>query len=170
MNAFFNFEFSYCPLIWMCYSHTNNRKINRLHEICLRIIYNDKQSSFSDLLEKDSLVSIHMRNIQSLAIKMFRVSRNISPPIKNDNFKQKHKSRYNLGQISEFSRPLAKSVYHGNESVSFLGSKIWDLLPDNYKNIDYIHTFKNKIKIWKHENCPCRLCKVYINNMGMRKT
>ena len=32
MNAFFNAQFNYCPLIWMCYSHENNNKINRLHE------------------------------------------------------------------------------------------------------------------------------------------
>ena len=35
---------------------------------------------------------------------MFRISRNISPPIMNDIFKQKDNSRYNMGQISEFSR------------------------------------------------------------------
>ena len=46
MNAFFNSQFNYCPLIWMCHNRTTNRKINRLHERCLRIIYNDKQSSF----------------------------------------------------------------------------------------------------------------------------
>ena len=31
-----------------------NTKINRLHERCLRIIYCDKESSFEELLEKDS--------------------------------------------------------------------------------------------------------------------
>ena len=45
MNAFFTSQFSYCPLVWMCHSRTNNSKINMLHERCLRIIYNDKQSS-----------------------------------------------------------------------------------------------------------------------------
>ena len=44
MNACFNSQFSYCPLIWMCHSRTNNRKINRLHERCSRFIYNDKKS------------------------------------------------------------------------------------------------------------------------------
>ena len=58
MNAFFNSQFSYCPLIWMCHSRIINKKINRLHERCLRIIYCDKQSSFEELLEKDSSVSI----------------------------------------------------------------------------------------------------------------
>ena len=102
-------------------------------------------------------VFIRMRDIQSLAIEIFRDSRNQSPPIMNDVFTQKDNNRHNLRQISEFSKPLAKSVYHGNESVSFLGLKIWDILPD---------TVKNKVKKWKPENCPCRLCKIYIKNIG----
>ena len=32
MNVFFTSQFSYCPLIWMCHSCSNNRKINMLHE------------------------------------------------------------------------------------------------------------------------------------------
>ena len=52
MITFFTSQFSYCPLVWMCHSRTNNNKINRLHE-CLLIVYNDKQSSFHGLLEKD---------------------------------------------------------------------------------------------------------------------
>ena len=67
INAFFTSHFSYCPLIWMCHSRSNNRKINMLHERCLRIIYNDKQLSFTELLNKDSSVSIHIRNIERLA-------------------------------------------------------------------------------------------------------
>ena len=46
MNSFFKTQFNYCPLIWMCRSHENNKKINRLHERCLRTIYNNKQWSF----------------------------------------------------------------------------------------------------------------------------
>ena len=63
MNAFFNLQFNYCPLIWMCHNRMTNRKINKLHERCLCIIYNDKQSSFKMLLEKDSSVSIYDKNI-----------------------------------------------------------------------------------------------------------
>ena len=74
----------------------------------------------------DGSAFIDMKNIQSLAIKMFRDSRNLSPLIMNDIFSHKRKnSRYNLRQISKFSRPLVKSVYHGSRSVSFLEPKIW---------------------------------------------
>ena len=44
MNACFDSQFSYCFLISMFHSRTNNRKINRFHERCSRFIYNDKKS------------------------------------------------------------------------------------------------------------------------------
>ena len=55
VNAFFYSQFNYCQLVWMCHNRANNNKINRLHERCLRLTYNDKKSSFKDLLEKDGL-------------------------------------------------------------------------------------------------------------------
>ena len=86
MNAFFNLQFNYCPLIWMCHNRTTIRKINRLHERCLRIIYNDKQSSFKMLSEKDSSVSIDDRNIPSLATEMNKVSNGLSTPVVSNTF------------------------------------------------------------------------------------
>ena len=115
---------------------------------------------------KGLFCSIHKKNIQSMAVKMIRVSRNISLAVMNDIFKQKENSRYNLRQISEFSRPLVKSVYDGSEIVLSLGPKIWNMLLDYYKDIDNLNSFKNKIKKWNPENCPCRFCKVYINITG----
>ena len=50
MNAFFNAQFNYCPLIWMLHSRQNNNKIKHLHERCLRLIHNDKLSSYEELL------------------------------------------------------------------------------------------------------------------------
>ena len=130
----------------MCHSRTNNNKINSLHERCFIIVYNDKQSSFNELLEKDGSVSIHMRNIQILATEMYKLVNNLSPPIMNRVFKLNSNSRYNLRQISQFVRSLVKSVYHGKARISCLGPKIWDILPDDYKAIQNLDTFKIKIE------------------------
>ena len=74
----------------------NNNKINRLHEGCFRIIYNDKRSSFDALLEKDSSASIHERNIKILGAEMFKVSKNLAPPHMHEIFKLKYQSHHNL--------------------------------------------------------------------------
>ena len=41
------------------------------------IIYNDKTSSFENLLEKDGSISIHNRNLQVLVIEIFKINRGI---------------------------------------------------------------------------------------------
>ena len=40
MNLFFTSQFNYCSLVWMFHNRTVDNKINRLHERCLRIVYN----------------------------------------------------------------------------------------------------------------------------------
>ena len=39
----------------------------------LRIVYNDYESSFQELLELDNSVSVHHRNIRLLAVELFKV-------------------------------------------------------------------------------------------------
>ena len=137
-----------------------------LNERCLRIIYNDQQSSFTELLSKDNSFSVHIRIIQRLTIEMFRFYNGLSPPLMGNMFKLKAENSYNLRLVTEFSRPMVNSMYHGTESISYLGPKIWDIPPEKLKNIDNLEHFKKEIKTWASDNCPCRLCKVYIESVG----
>ena len=148
MSAFFNSQFNYCSLIWMCHSRENNDKINRLHERCLRIICNDKRSSFNALLEKDVSVSIHERNIKILATEYSKLAQ------MHEIFILKDQTHYNLSYNSLFSRSLVNSVYKGTESLSFLGPKISDILPDIYKDMPDLNCFKVSLKKWRPVNYP----------------
>ena len=166
MNAFFKSQFSYCPLVWMCHNRTLNNRINRLHERCLRIIYNDKHSSFQCLLDRDKSVSIHTRNLQILATEMFKVSKGIAPKIFADIFTRKPPSDYNLRYQSDYRRPQIRSVLNGTETIAFLGPKIWDLVPLEIKQKESVNAFKKAIKTWIPKGCPCRLCKNYTAGIG----
>ena len=73
---------------------------------------------------------------------------------------------YNLRYTSQFTIPPIHSVYNGRESVSFMGAKIWKLIPPAFKQIKSRSGFKKAIKEWKPSNCPCRLCKTYISQVG----
>ena len=81
----------------------------------------------------------------------------------NDIFKLRAE---NPRHVFKFSRSMLKSVYHETESVSYLGPKVWDILTEKLKNIENVEHFKKEIKTWKPDNCPCRLCKVYIESVG----
>ena len=100
-----------------------NSKINCLHERCLRIVYSDKTLYFEKLLEKDGCFTMHTRNLQTLATKMFKVYKNLSPAIAADLFHVRQ-NNHNLRHDSYFAIPNVKSVYHGTESLSNLGPRI----------------------------------------------
>ena len=165
MNSFFISQFNYCPLVWMCHSRLMNNKINRLHEKCLRIVYSDKTSSFEELLEKDEYLTIYTINLQVLVTEIFKVYRNLSPNIVAEIFRGR-RNNYNLRHSWFFSIPYVKTVYHGSESLSNLAPRIWDLIPSTLKELDDVNSFKTQIKKWQPENCPCRLCKTYIPQVG----
>ena len=78
----------------MFHNRSLNKKINRLHERCLRIIYNDKNSNFEELLAKDNSVPIHHNNIHTLAIEMYKVANGMSPEIMSDIFKLRENTHY----------------------------------------------------------------------------
>ena len=166
VSAFFESQFSYCPLAWMCCSKELNDKINRVHERCLHLIYNDKQSTFQELLEKDGTFTTHHRNIQYLAIEMFKVVKGLSPKVFSNLFFTRNQESYKLRQNSYFVVPKVNTVFIGTESISFIGPKIWNNIPQELKKIENLETFKSTIKKWKPEQCSCRLCKDYITGVG----
>ena len=127
MNSFFDSQFNYRPLVWMCHSRRNNTKINNLHERCLRLIYSDKKSSYEELLGKDGSVSIHQRKIQVLAAEMYKVKSGYTPKIFSDLFNQREIGPYNLRRHLEFTVPLTRTMYDGTESISYLGPKTRDI-------------------------------------------
>ena len=165
IKAFIHSQFGYCPLVWMNHSRKLNNRINRIHERALRVVYNDKNATFDELLTKDNSVKVHDRNLQVLVTEMFKVKLGISPVIMNEIF-QIRSCNYNTRNFSEFQSHCVKTVHYGTETVPYLGPKIWSILTQEYKDIDNLADFKDKIKNWVPQNCPCRLCKTYIHQVG----
>ena len=120
---------------------------------------------FQELLEKDNSVSIHHKNIQVLATEMFKIFKNLSPDIVREIF-QERSVPYNLRSDNNFASRHLNSVYHGTESLSFLGPKIWEQVPPELKALESLDIFKTQIKKWIPLNCPCRLCRTYLPQIG----
>ena len=76
----------------MCYSS----KPNRLQERALRIVYNDKSSTFYQLLEKDKSVTIYTEYLQYLATEIFKVKIGISPTFMTEIFQFCNNATHNL--------------------------------------------------------------------------
>ena len=164
MSSFIMGQFGHCPLVWMFHSRTLNNRINKIHERALRIVYRESKSSFETLLERDHSFTIHHRNIQKLAVELYKVAYGISPKIMRLVFPTRPEIKYPWENI--FQTFNVRTVAWGTESLSHLGPKIWKLIPLKLKKLSSLHKFKIAIRDWKPLNCPCRLCKVYIHALG----
>ena len=165
MKAFIESQFGYCPLIWMFHSRTLNNRINRLHERALRLVYKDSHLTFQELLHKDKSFSIRHRNLQKLAIEMYKTVNKLAPALMKYIF-PKREIPYNLRNRNPFQSRNVTSVYNGTETLSFRGPKTWSMVPEDIKNSDSLAEFKAKIRHWEPKDCMCRLCKTYVNNIG----
>ena len=62
---------------------------------------------------------------------------------------------------------LTKSkLLYGTETITYLGPKIWSIIPEEIGESALLETFRQQIKLWKPNSCPCRICKKYIANVG----
>ena len=119
IKSFFESQFAYCPLVWMLYNL--NKRFNKLHERALRILYNDDISTFEQLLTKDESVTMHHRNMQKLAIEMYKVKYNILPcPIAEFISKRDITTQSTSGRLR---------ILVPRYGTSYLSPKIWDLIP-----------------------------------------
>ena len=108
----------------MFHSRNINNKINRLHERALRMVYRDDVSSFTELLTKDGSVCIHHRNIQALAIELYKAKHDLSPSLMKEIFLEKCYNGPKLRSQTDFELPYVTTVHYGTDSLRSFGPKI----------------------------------------------
>ena len=70
----------------------------------------------------------------------------------------------NLRSKPDLLKPFVKSVLKGKNPLRYFGSLMWNSLPINIRNSESLPVAK--IKVWKPDNCTCRLQKEYLNGVG----
>ena len=128
MKAFITSQFNYAPLTWMFHSRTLNNKINKPHERALRLVYDKQNLTFQELLDLDDSITIHHKNIQKLAIEMFKIKNNLSPPLMKGIFKE-NTNTYDLRNKRCWEPPNVRTVHYGSETIRYRGPKTWDMVP-----------------------------------------
>ena len=136
-----------------------------MHERSLRLVYSDNTSTFKELLDKDKYVSVHHKNIQVLTTEIYKTVNGLAPTIMNSIFEIKN-IEYNLRNKNNFKSRRINSVRYGIDSLTYLDPKIRNIFPEDIKKSESLNVFKTKIKKWIQGDCPCRLCRPFIQNLG----
>ena len=106
------------------------------------------KSDFDTMLLKDNAVPIHIRSLQLLMIEIYKTKWELNPTFMKDIFIEKH-STYGLRSCHNLLLPHACTTCYGLETISFLGSRLWQPLPNDMKQSDTLSSFKRIIKSWK---------------------
>ncbi len=152
-------NFNYCPLIWMFCSKTSNKSINRAHERALRVLYQEFESCFEELLSRHGDVKIHVKNLQKLLVEVYKTLHHLNPSYLWENFQTKSIT-YNLRKKVLCELPQrSETVKYWINSLWFRGAMLWNTLNDVVKNLESAEAFKKEIKNWDGNNCLCSIFK-----------
>ena len=109
-------------------------------------------------------VHVHV-HVARRHVAFYRLRNDLNPSFMQEIFLE-NESHYNLRSNNDFVQPRVRSVGNGTESVRFKGPQLWQILPQTIRNSESLAQFKANIKDWKGENCPCKLCRTFIPNLG----
>ena len=98
-------------------------------------------------------------------IMMFKIKNELAPPIMDSIFERRNES-CNPRNFQEFLTKRKRTVYYGLETLSYRSPQLWSLLTENTKEDESIGIYKRKVKSWICDECPCRLCKPYLQHVG----
>ena len=142
-------------MTWKFCNRRANNRITKLHERALRLLYDDYETLFSEFLAKDGSFTAHHTNVQTLLFESCFI----------DLFSAVN-GNYNLRSQLDFRIPGINKGFYGANSIMYSGSMIWNSLPNDLRNICDFDLYKTLIQRWKSVDCPCRLCKHYLDGLG----
>ena len=89
----------------------------------------------------------------------------VAPKIMSQVFPLKECVKYRSRNI--FATRNVRTVRYDTETLAHLGPKIWALVPNDMKKENALKFFRNKIRMWKPDNCTCKLWKITSVELGI---
>ena len=129
-------------------------KVNKIHQRTLRVVYDDYNSTYEDLLASHNDISIHQKHPKHLTIEVYKSLTNLNPEFMWPFFKSKS-IPYNLRNGNICILPPARSSHYSINSIQYWGSLLWNNLPISVKESVFVKEFKQK---WNHVqkiHCSC---------------
>ena len=145
MKVFLRAQFNDCSVVWVFHTRSQRNKVNRLHERCLKIIYNDKHSRFEKLLVTDNSVCMHHNNIHTPATKMCSSPNGMSLEIMNETFRLRLRDNIHH-HTSQFFIVFIYSVFDSIELTLHLGHKSWEKILPKLKISNLLMVLKKEIR------------------------
>ena len=128
---------TYCHIVWHFCKASDARKLERIQERALRAVYNDRNATYEELLQKGRLSSLENRRLQHILFLMYKVKNSLAPEHVFNMFFQQDK-HYNLR--SDFPVPRY-TVKYGKHSIRYLGPHVWRKISQELRSKTSLQAF-----------------------------
>ena len=132
--------------MWHFCKASDARELERVQESALLAVYNDRNATYEELLEKGRLSSLENRRLQDILILLYKVKNSLAPEHVSNIFFQQNK-HYNLR--SDFPVPRYNTVKYGKHSIRYLGPHIWGKISQELRNKTSLQAFRRGLRALK---------------------
>ena len=136
-------NFNHCRLVWHLCGEVTTKKIEKIQDRALRVIYQDYTSSYDTLLIKSQLPSFRVRRGQQ---RWRRLKSNQTPVYLSDLLLFKshsHSFRYtNTVEVSQ-----VRTSTYGVRSFRSTAAKMWNSLPQQFREITTVEQCKDCVSM-----------------------
>ena len=144
-NAFIVSNLNYCNNIWFFAHKSGLSRLDKANERAIRMIYDDKKTSYDILLKQKGHLDIFRICYKGLCTTMYKIWNDISPTYLSELF-QINENMYNLRDNQTYVLPKYRNKTHGYHSLPYIGAKAWSLLDPKVKKSSSLASFKKSIK------------------------
>ena len=155
-NSFVKSNFAYCTVVFHHCGVQNDKKLEKMHERAIRVVYNDYVSPYNVLLKMSNRKLLYEEREDMLIELVFKVLHGLSPPIDNNMF-VRQSFNHNLRDTNILKTPNYETVKFGFNSLKVSGALCWNRLPNAIKNCDTLGCLKNALHNYRPQ-CKCGSC------------
>ena len=153
-NAIVQPHFNYCSEVWDNLGQVNSRRLQKVQNRAARLITNmSNDTPAAEALAALGWSSLESQRAKTKAKQMYKVVNGMAPRCLADLFTRKNTvTNYNLrGSSTSLQLPRPKTEFM-KKSFSYDGAKLWNELPESFRQIETYATFVNKINAHSFSN------------------
>ena len=94
-----------------------------------------------------------------MAVETFCILNDMSPPVLSDLVRIRDCSSYNFRNQNVLHVPQVRTTKYGKKSFRFAAAVLWNIFPDNFRQVSSFNQFKALISNWSGSDCKCYLCR-----------
>ena len=128
------------------FSNRLTGKVEKLNERALRVVYQDKISTYEALVVKNGYSTFANQRLAKMLNTVFGAIGNGNVPTSISELLTTRNSNYNLRGDAILKLPKVNSTKYGIKSWRYQATRLWNTIPNKLRNIDSYCSFKRGLK------------------------